>query len=59
MLVEVIDDKTTVYYTDEEWRNSKDIPTGTGIDNRDIESAATNETEENEKNNNRDGGESM
>ena len=48
--VEIIEDETTEYYTDEEWTNGGDIPKGTGIDNSDIESLATNVTEENEKN---------
>ena len=34
--IEVIEDKTTEYYTDEEWTNGGDIPKGTGIDNNDI-----------------------
>ena len=45
-MIKVIEDRTTEYSTDEEWTNGGDIPKGTGIDNSDIESITTNETEE-------------
>ena len=58
---QAIEDETAdnEYYTDEEWTNGGDIPKGTGIDNSDIESITTNETEENGNNRDRDGDESM
>ena len=36
--VKVLEDEATEYYTDEEGRNSEDIPNNTGINNSDIES---------------------
>ena len=46
MAVEVIEDETIEYYTDEELMNSEDIPNETGIDNSDIESFDGNESME-------------
>ena len=50
-----IEEKTAdkEYYTDEECMSGGDIPKGTGVDNSDIKSMTTNETEQN--GNNRDG----
>ena len=42
--VEVLEDKATEYYTDEEWMNSEEIPGDTGINNSDIESVGEGES---------------